>query len=197
MGKSRKHPARYHKGMNRIFLQQAAQRKQERENKAAEIMAQLITWLAIVALNDVEQIGARRVTIFAAEFEALCDLHRRCKQQSGEQHAEKRLQEETASFYKTVFVPDRGTRIAGMIKAVMEAENKAALTTMRIIALTLHNAYGFGATRIARVEAETAANYKQFCEMYADDAYYAYEVLRRRVQQILQCGVQIIEEETS
>ena len=195
MSKGKHYGPRYHKGVRPSFAAAIGARRMEAENKAAEEMAQATTWLVIVSLNEAAGIGARRLDKFAGTFSEVCGEYSGLKNVLGIAKAETVLADRTADLFGAP-VPKLHRYHASHERAaaIRAAEERAATTSLRLIAYALHKAYGFGPDRIDRIMQATAENLTDWNKRLMDDEYFGYETLRRRVEQILRVAVQLKEE---
>lgn len=183
------------------------------KNQASEMdkvrseVGQILSWCMIVALNQEEGIGKHRFN--------QCAKVLKMKQKH---YVQKLYTDEILGKDRNDAITEMKQAISGVCddcfrvpqlraprnrkeEEILKNKNEAATIAWLLMAATVREVLHFGQDRFARLKKNTFDNYRQFLEWCGkggqDEKYYAYDRLRRCVEQAIQEDVIIADDEDS
>lgn len=157
-----------------------------------EATGNVLCMCIMAALYDKYGIGEsrlQRVVDCANEFSA---RYVSAKQVQGEERAKKALDEAVKDLLPGGFLlPAARPPKKARDWEVLAAQREAADVVFKLYVRAMHKALGFGAERVEVIARETEDNFRQFGDWAKDGDYYGYELLARKMGQIIHAPVDV------
>ena len=107
------------------------------------------------------------------------------KKKTGPELAELDLTADTAAYFPADFILPIHKLPKKRNVAMAYEQRAAAATVAKLYAYGMNKALGFGAERVGCVMQEAVGNYQQFREWADSGDYYGYQLLARKIGQIM------------
>lgn len=182
----------------RRFLRERETRQNDVRKATAEVFAMCI----LIALYDQYGVGEARLQRVADAANKRSERYEQMKngvprlvdgkKRTGPELAEIELERETTGIFPADFLLPIHRMPKKRNDAEIYAQRMAAKTVGRLYAYGMSQALGFGAQRIGSVIDGATDNYRHFRERADEGDYFGYDLLARKLSQILRspCTVQ-------
>lgn len=196
--KNRRMPDYYIKNIAVNATRRAAKRVQARQDVVGdnrEATGDVVVLCLLAALYDKLGVGKERLQRVVSRANELADVFAGDLRVSGAAVARKRLAERSANVLPGGFVLPACRMPKNTDAAEILSERRdAAEIVVRVYACAMRDALKLGPARVEVVTAETAENYRQFFADAEQGDGYGYELLRKKMEQIMGEEVQIKQE---
>lgn len=172
------------------------------KDKIRSEAGQILCWCMIVALNQEEGIGKQRINRCAEILNQKQKYYAAEVLYKGRDNAIAEMKRAISGVCDDCFrVPQLRAPKSRKEEDLLKIKNEAATIAWLLMATTVREVLHFGQERFARLKKNTFENYRQFLEWCGkggqDEKYYAYDRLRRCVEQAIQEDVIIADDEDS
>lgn len=167
----------------------------ERVNDARKATADVFVMCILSAIYDKYGIGETRLQRVADAANERAERYQQTKEglprlvdgkkKTGPELAELDLTADTAAYFPADFILPIHKLPKKRDVAMAYEQRAAAATVAKLYAYGMNKALGFGAERVACVMQEAVGNYQQFREWADSGDYYGYELLARKMGQIM------------
>lgn len=190
-------PSYWRKNMGQQFARRTAakeQLKRKNENNR-EATAQVVSYCAMIAADDIMGLGKKGVEALTNSMEAAADMWEKARDKNGMMAARKKLEADTAHLIPKDLVFPAGKKNDPKMRMeswrMMAAQRRdAADMTARLCALGMER-QGYEIEMIHEIMKETRNNFEQFLGWAEDGEEVAYEMLRRVAEQMLKEEVRV------
>lgn len=189
------------KQAERRFLQEK-KTQSERVNDARKATADVFVMCILSAINDKYGIGEARLQRVADAANERAERYQQTKtgfprlvdgkKKTGPELAELDLDRDTAAYFPAGFILPIYKLPKKRDLARAYEQRAAAATVAKLYAYGMNKALGFGAERVNCVIQEAVGNYRQFREWADSGDYYGYQLLARKMGQILHSPCDVV-----
>lgn len=163
------------------------------ENRQA--VAEVLCFCILAALYDKYGVGQTRLERVTEQANAEAEIYAKMTAATGQKKAREKLNESAAPHMgKEFLLPAVKAPKNDRERVILYEQRDAADVIAKAYALAMAKVLKFGPGKIDEVLAEAADSYRQFRREAADGDVYGYELLRRKMEQILHAPVELADE---